>query len=740
MAHRHSHQALHLIRRAAAPLAKPLPSPFEQYGYPAKAWLPSVVKRAASDSSACSPGDTSGQCGKPSDSNNLSLPIALGVAIPIVFALVLFVWLHRRHVGKLRKEEANDPHKSLDFGMDPTSEQLAKRKGKKGPEMAVADSGGPGHHPRGRGLSMDMDLGSPYVLPPGLQGSRESLHSMSRTIHSQDDRYRPATTFIPNEAHSTRSQSRTRRFADDSSSYAGSGSTGRGHINDGMNENLLKNAQRMSRSLPPTQRNLNASPPLPQIRTPEPAAGISRKASPSVPTSTALMPSFGDDSRDSYLRNDAADLRKSNNYLGALIHSREPSTEAPSPPSSQPAAQLPQNSSSTPPARLQSTHNRKTPPPAINTLPPTSNPPRQQSLKASQTTQDQNSLDDESDYGDGFKVTPTSPPYVQTTSQPQAIHRPRTDSMPAPKQQLSNNPDALGLGYDVRRLSMGFRPLPPDDPTDNPEQRANRIRSFYKEYFDESKHVPHQPAGQYYEDYDEHYLGDGAIYDPASGQFVIGQPQRSEHYGKRAMTPPPRAPPRFRGGSRDQATISGGRVAGPGPRAYSSASGRFGPRGAGAPRPPLPPPRPLHVLPSPHLLKEDSFAIPIDFAPPSSYKDRQAGRPESPRGGSRPYSPMVSAHLPLVSSFDDLAVMPSPHLLRKSGTFTALDFAPPPRFKSSDNGSETGSIRSNRSAMSAQQLHSIRSGAYRVSRIPKEVVGTKTEIGESLKPNWGMRP
>lgn len=78
--------------------------------------------------------------------------------------------------------------------------------------------------------------------------------------------------------------------------------------------------------------------------------------------------------------------------------------------------------------------------------------------------------------------------------------------------------------------------------------------------------------------------------------------------------------------------------------------------------------------------------------------------------------------------------------MRKSGTFTALDFAPPPRFKSSDNGSETGSIRSNRSGMSAQQLHSIRSGAYRVSRIPKEVVGTKTEINDSLKPSWSMRP
>ncbi|KAL8731269.1 MAG: hypothetical protein Q9166_003493 [cf. Caloplaca sp. 2 TL-2023] len=716
-----------------------MPSPFEQLVDPTKTWLPNLVKRGASDSSVCTDGDTSGQCGTPSKTNSITLPVALGVVIPITFALVLFFWLHRRHVRKLRKEDSNDPHKSLDFGMDPSSAQ-AKNRGKKGPEMAVADHGVLGHHPRGRGLSMDMDMGSPYVLPPGLHGSRESLHSMSRTIHSHDDRYRPATTFIPNDTNSTRSQSRSRRFADDSSSYADSGSTGRGYVNDGMSQNLLKNAQRMSKSLPPTQRNADPSPNLPQIQMPESVAAPSRKASPSLSKPTSLMPTFGDDARDSYLSNDGADLRKSNNYLGALIHSREPSADAYSPPSSQLATQLPQRLPSNPAPTLQKTQSRKTPPPAINTVPQSSRPPRKQSLKASQTTYEQNILDDESDYGDGFQLTPPSPPRVPESSQSQPVHRPRTDSIAAPKPRLPGNADALGLGYDVRRLSMGFRPLPPDDPTDNPEQRANRIRSFYKEYFDDSKNAPSQPAGQYYEDYDEHYVGDGAIYDPVSGQFVVGQPQNSEPYGRRAMTPPPRAPPRFRGGARHQATLSGGRIAAPGPRAFSSASSRFGPNGMGAPRPPLPPPGPLRVLPSPHLLKEDSFALPIDFAPPSSYKDRQAGRPESPRGGSRPYSPMVAAHLPLASSFDDLAVMPSPHLLRKSGTFTALDFAPPPRFKSSDNGSETGSIRSNRSAMSAQQLHSIRSGAYRVSRIPKEVVGTKTEITESLKPNWGMRP
>ena len=82
------------------------------------------------------------------------------------------------------------------------------------------------------------------------------------------------------------------------------------------------------------------------------------------------------------------------------------------------------------------------------------------------------------------------------------------------------------------------------------------------------------------------------------------------------------------------------------------------------------------------------------------------------------------------------------HQLRNSGLFTALDFAPPPRFKNSDSGSDAGSIRSGRSngsAMCAAQIHNLRAGAYRVSRIPKEMVGTRNDVQESLKPTWNLR-
>lgn len=581
-------------------------------------------------------------------------------SIPITIAIVIFLVLHRRHVRKLRTEDANDKHKSLDFGMNVAGGANNGTRSKKNigiPEMTVSDFDPKkdGRHGRG-GLSMDM--GSPYLLPPGLQSSRESINSLSLTGQSGDDRYRPATTFIPNDGSSMRSYSESiKRVADDSSSFTSS--SGRGYGNDGMNRDLLRNAQRMSRSAPPTQRNsITSAQKTPQILVSESSqGGISRKAIPSNPGSGGLAPSSGaaaDDFRDSYISN--GDMRKSNQYLGAFIHSREPSADLLAPTSEKAE---PQELPTTPPPTLQETEVQKLAP-TINTLPQHPPLPRLQSMEAPvHEVSEQDFLDDESDYGDTYKITPPSPGHMSEINPASGGRRSLEAPMAVSKEQVSGGLDAPGVGFDFRRLSMGFRPLPPEDPTDNPEQRANRIRSFYKEYFDDSKPAPAHQGG-YHEDYDQDFLADGAVYDPATGQFIVAQAPFAQPMARRAMTPPPRAPPRFQGPPLHQSTMSGGHFMPPGPRGFSSASGRNTPASQGPPRKPKPPPTPLRVLPTPHLLREDSFALPIDFAPPTSYKDRQAGRPDSPLGGMRPYSPMLPAHLPLASSFDDLAVMPSP--------------------------------------------------------------------------------
>lgn len=78
-------------------------------------------------------------------------------------------------------------------------------------------------------------------------------------------------------------------------------------------------------------------------------------------------------------------------------------------------------------------------------------------------------------------------------------------------------------------------------------------------------------------------------------------------------------------------------------------------------------------------------------------------------------------------------------MMRKSATFTNLDFAPPKKFKDADTMSDAGSIRSNRSGISAVQLDAIRSGAGRISRLPGDTVFTSAALSDQLKPQWGMR-
>lgn len=573
--------------------------------------------------------------------------------------------------------------------MDTTNDLKGEKPGRKGrknkglPETNAPDMSYEKSIRGGRGMSIDM--GSPYLLPPELHNSRDSLHSLTRSIHSHEDRYKPATTFVSNDTSSIRSFP-SKRGMDDSSIYTGSSGIGLGH-QDGMHDELLKNPQRISRSsLPqrgaslarhknPDSRMNSPTEPMPEM--PELAHTLSPKDSPGAPTpppkSGGLVPpSSGEEPRDSYIEKDGGDMRRSNNYLGTFINTRESSVASEKDTSSRNSPQ----DLSMPLPPVQHNDDRRSPTPVTLVHPDDANLGRQLSHKAPviHVSEENHYPGGSGDFSNGFKVTPPS------------LHRTSDSDYEDPHEQyhdgigMANGPlegaevhdgedygglDAPALGYDLRRLSMGFRPLPPEDPTDDPEQRANRIRSFYKEYFDESKQA--QVNEDYFGDYGDDYYEDAAFYDPETGEYIMANAPYMDPIPRRAMTPPPRAPPRFQGAARHGPSMSSGFLP-PGPRAYSSQSGRM-PGGLGGPggrRPPpkkrLPPPSPLRNLPTPHLLKEDSFALPIDFAPPRTYKERREGRPESPVVGLRPYSPALPAHLPLASSFDDLAMMPSPYV------------------------------------------------------------------------------
>ncbi|KAJ5144105.1 uncharacterized protein N7515_002892 [Penicillium bovifimosum] len=642
--------------------------------------LPSLVARAEES------GRTTGE--KPtSNLTTTVLPVVLGAGVPILCAIIVLIVLHRRHVKKLLREDANDKHKSLDFGMDEVGPAT-----RRGPHGRMPPMSEPNHT---KGLSLDV---GPYLVPPpGLQGaSPESLRSMS----IDDGKYRPATASI-------RSYSRNNNH-DDASSFVGSRLDG---PDDGKS-GLLVNAQRMSRSSPPLYSPTESrgpsslgqhhdylgpvpglSPPPPAV---QPGMAIGSPTAERIPSPEPLPHLDTTSGLDFGLDNTTYNAYTSPPEERLNFPLPDPTQSAHGEHGQIPASQLPRIS-----------------------------------LPASDVTT--------SDYGDDRKSQYTLPA-VNIHDTEDVRHDTLNNDNKLP--DLPEDPNNLDAAYDnrrdTRRMTLGLRPLPPEDPADNPEQRANRIRSFYKEYFDESKRET-----TYYEDFGpEFYEGGGAggfIYDPTTGDYYDAAPVApyAEPVTRRAMTPPPRAPPRFQGAARHMATNSAGFNDYPGPRAFSSASGRMpGPRGGF--RKPIPPPSPLAVLPTPHMLTDDAIFSAMDFAPAHGYKDRREGRPETPTGGLRPYSPAVRAHTPLVSAFEELSVMPSPHALRKSGTFTNLDFVPPPRFKNEGTGSDAGSIRSARSAVSAAHQNNIRMGNYRVSRLPAEAVGTKDDMMASLRPKWDM--
>jgi hypothetical protein len=180
-------------------------------------------------------------------------------SVPIVGIVIVLVFLHRRNNKKLAAEDAKDKYKSMDFGMGG-----AGKKGKGGPEMSITEKELRGNH--GRGISLEG--GSPYILPVGLHGSRESFHSLSRSHNDPHDPYRPVT-FLNGDNQSIRSQGRG--YGQDNQSLyttrtTSSGGTQRNRMGDG----LLKNAQRMSTSVPMRAESLSPdSTRSPDIKFPE---------------------------------------------------------------------------------------------------------------------------------------------------------------------------------------------------------------------------------------------------------------------------------------------------------------------------------------------------------------------------------------------------------------------------------------------------------------------------------------
>ncbi|KAG5984409.1 hypothetical protein E4U55_004871 [Claviceps digitariae] len=673
---------------------------------------------------SCHSGSDYDTCEKGINTNITNLAIILGIVIPFFVASFVLLYLHRRNIKRLKQEDAQDPHKGLDFGMGDSSSKGGKRK-------SLFGLGGEKSNHRNNQLSMDMNLSSPYLLPPNVQESKDSVHSLARTFPSDQDPYRTVKEYANSDAGSIRS-------------YKPQGSLYRGKTPGSVLSSRVG-----SQRVPPSRSDS-----MPKQSSPD--AKSNPFATPTSPKATHQFPLPGD------VQEPVRPMEPVIPEIGTVSFSDERTTSVDVPEIRPPPRVLSQESHYGLPS-LSFEHDKS-------------------------LSLDLAAVSDESHMASAGRFGPpahgTHPAGLALEIDVPKIYSPdeygvaggdpghdlsRDDYghlpiQPSERREQQQFHEGLGVPQQqMKRLSVGFRPLPPDEVMDSedPEYRANRIRSFYKEYFDEGKEgAPPMPshAPEYYEDYESSYLGDEAYYDAENNAFVMPYAQPVT---RRAMTPPPagrfrggpggpgpHGPPR--GGPRGPGSIGGMSLpGGPGgrPRAGSAAYGprpgssaSMGPRGRPVKKN-LPPPAPLPTLPTPSKLKDDDFAIlnAADFAPPDSFREQATGRCQSPLGERRQYQPKVPVASPLVTSFDELSALPSPHVLRKSSTFTNLDFAPPKKFKDADTASDAGSIKSNKSGISPAQLDAIRRGAGRVSRLPGDTVFTPAAMGDTLKPSWDMR-
>ncbi|KAF4512979.1 hypothetical protein G6O67_000302 [Ophiocordyceps sinensis] len=696
-----------------------------------------------------------GSCEKNVDTNVTNIAIILGIGIPVLVGAVVLFFLHRRNVRRLKMEDAKDPNTGLDFGLDESAPKTSKRKSFFGGGEKTA-------HKPGQ-LSMDMNLSSPYLLPPGIQQSHDSIHSLARTFPNEQDPYRTIKEYTHSEGGSLHS------FHPKDSSLHGSSSK----RNSALTSRSLGGPMHPPRTISGPRSPISpvspdvpvdpfATPPAPEPTQGIPAApgvqGPIRPAQPLVPEIDIV--SFPDDHMngggfDFPDRHSPAVAFSSDTRRGlsaspdqatlareradadiGIAHAVDDGFDFTSPHEAGLALAGTGLYTDIPMALSPGSHAVAFEPHVLDSAPGLAH-----------------SYDDYARQGDDPEITMS-----HSFGQHEDDARGRGLERRAPGAHGGNEQPSQGLGVPQqrsKRLSVGFRPLPPNEVTESedPEYRANRIRSFYKEYFEDSskEHPPPLPtqrgSPQYEEDYDENWLGDAAYFDVETNAFVMPYAQPVT---RRAMTPPPTNRSHRGPGGRGPRGPHGphGSMSGTGrrPRAGSAVTPRPGSSASngmrGAPTKRLPPPTALKTLPTPSKLRDDSFAImnAVDFAPPDSYQDRAAGRSQSPLGERRAYQLKKPVASPLVTAFDELAVLPSPHSLRKSSTFTNLDFAPPKKFQDSDTTSDAGSIKSNRSGISAVQLGAIRSGAGRVSRLPGDTVFTTAAMNDQLKPNWTMRP
>ncbi|KAK9491687.1 hypothetical protein V1508DRAFT_193783 [Lipomyces doorenjongii] len=673
---------------------------------------------ASSAESSCPSSSNSSFCEKPVGSP--TLPIALGVAIPLFVAIVVLLILHRRHVRRLKKEDLVAAQIDLnhdDFDMTP-----------------------PRNAPRSGRTKI---YGNDYLLPIGndFSQSRVSLNSPYDVIPQELARMhgKGSYTALPRAPESAKL--RNTSFYQQDSPY-----DFRNQLKgDNASTKTPSRLSTMTYSTP----DVNAARNLPKLNVVDESFEMQEM---SMPQSVLVdTPS--------------SDASASSDPIVRAVYDgfQELPQDAPS------ASDL----SSSPPGLSLS------PPESIHSLSPTPFPTRSDSVKrlsqryprrlstAPPVPSRESKLSPE-DRVSYYEDPPSSESGTDNEGDSSSVENYQETLEPFTLQSRVNTDELIDTtAAHVVDLA------PPQDSTSQPEnslrrqrsfsspadaeERANRLRSFYKDYFDKP-----MPNG----------------YEPALP--ILTQDDSAVAYGSTARVPAPRVAPSPN--IMSSPTAAAGRSLRPAPRhpigSYNHFPGEV-PRSlssqSGGPyqqevqhrREPqlypaynsgyytpqyqpqhhpympqkqpmlqraqpkrLPPLEPLSPLPTPHQLGEERIlGSPTLFAPPR--------RPRAGTAGSSVGSSCGSPTTPQQQWTEmQLRNLPTPYMLRNSASYSGLEFLPPKKYSPSGVTTPGSDVENMYLYDHNQQIVSNRLSP----QLPRELVPIHSGgVEDNLRPQWSMR-
>jgi len=315
---------------------------------------------------------------------------------------------------------------------------------------------------------------------------------------------------------------------------------------------------------------------------------------------------------------------------------------------------------------------------------------------------------------------------------PDPLLHSEAENLSKPEQRSANLSQELQhADYDSSTAEFGEARHHFDNEAD--EDRAKRIQSVYREYWNDSHYydgseeweaLPHQtppetlkqPQAVRPANYDKRAWRDSAQ-DYYEGQEWHHQ-QEYTHHNHDVYSHP------FERGSLDSGLRSHySSTARPSYHSRPSTSYSTTSIVGRAQTPQLT--EPLTELPSARY-KLDDLASPIAYSKPKRFI--------GPAGRDSPVSRAASPVHVLTPSWCTLAELPVPHRLRRSGSFSSINFAPTRKYAGSEvDTGDTGSIRS--LARTEASLMAVSAGAGRVNRLPQDIVPVgKAGLLASLRP------